>query len=397
MGLFYFGVKMNLNIIPHTKRQFTFGPFLFENGEILNKITITYETWGKLNENRDNVVLIAHALTGTSHAASAYDSPEKGWWESLIGPGKSIDTEKYFVICPNVIGGCSGSSGPNTINEDTGLPYGVEFPIVTIKDMVRSQKKLIDQLQISQLLTITGASMGGMQAMEWAAQYPEMVKSIIPISAPGRAYPQSIAYRKSQRKAIMNDPDWNGGNYYGLSKPNKGIELARLIGFITYRSEQEFAERFGRDHRDSSLFDLNARFEIESYLEHHGKKLAQWFDANTYLYLSKSMDLHDLGRGYNSYEEGIRQIQAHTLCIGVDSDILFPNYQQKEFVNILSQTNPNATYKEIKSLYGHDAFLIEEVQINSIITEFLTNIESKNEEKELEISNKSYSCGNSTG
>jgi homoserine O-acetyltransferase/O-succinyltransferase len=394
MGLFYFGVIMDNISVPHTKRQFTFGPFRFESGEVLNKINITYETWGKLNESRDNVVLIEHALTGTSHAASADDSPEKGWWESLIGPGKSIDTNKYFAICPNVIGGCSGSSGPSSINKKTGLPFALTFPVVTIKDMVRSQKKLFDHLQINQLLTITGASMGGMQAMEWAALYPEMVKSIIPISAPGQAYPQSIAYRKAQRKAIMNDPDWNGGNYYGISKPEKGIELARLIGFITYRSEKEFAERFGREHRDSSIYDLTARFEIESYLEYHGKKLAQWFDANTYLYLSKSMDLHDLGRGYNSYEEGIHQIQAHTLCIGVESDILFPNYQQKEFINILSQTNPNATYKEIKSLYGHDAFLIEEEQINSIITEFLYKIESKNKETELEISNKSYSFGN---
>ena len=388
---------MNNIRITHTKRNYTFGPIKFESGEELEKVTITYETWGKLNQNRDNVVLIAHALTGTSHAASADDCQEKGWWESLIGPGKSIDTNKYFAICPNVIGGCSGSSGPSSTNQATGQPYGVDFPTLTIKDMVRSEKKLIDHLQISKLLTITGASMGGMQAMEWAALYPEMVKSIIPISAPGRAYPQSIAYRKAQRKAIMNDPDWNGGNYYGKSIPEKGIELARLIGFITYRSEKEFAERFGRDHRDSSLFNLTARFEVESYLEHHGKKLAQWFDANTYLYLSKSMDLHDLGREYNSYEEGIQQIHAHTLCIGVESDILFPNYQQKEFINILSQTNPNATYKEIKSLYGHDAFLIEEEQINVIITDFLTKIESEIKETELETSDKSYSCGNFAG
>ena len=170
-----------------------------------------------------------------------------------------------------------------------------------------------------------------------------------------------------------------------------------MIGFITYRSEPEFAERFGRDHRDSNIYDLTARFEVESYLEHHGKKLAQWFDANTYLYLSKSMDLHDLGRGYNSYEEGIQQIQAHTLCIGVESDILFPNYQQKEFINILSKTNPNAVYKEIKSLYGHDAFLIEEEQINAVITEFLVKIESKNQESELDVSNKNYSCGSFAG
>jgi homoserine O-acetyltransferase len=213
--------------------------------------------------------------------------------------------------------------------------------------------------------------MGAMQAMEWAALYPDMVESIIPISAPGRAYPQSIALRKSQRKAIMNDPDWQGGDYYGHSVPARGLELARFIGFITYRSEPEFAQRFGRDHRDDSIYDISARFEIESYLEHHGKKLATWFDANTYLYLSKAMDLHDMGRDRGSYEEGIQHIQSKVLVIGVDSDILFPCYQQKEFVDILGRTNPNVKYREMQSLYGHDAFLVEEAQVSRIIRDYV--------------------------
>jgi len=391
MRLFYYGGKMFPVNVPHSKRQFHFGPFEFESGKVLDKLTLTYETWGKINQSRDNVVLVEHALTGTSHAANASDDPAEGWWESLVGPGKSVDTTKYFVICSNVLGGCSGSSGPSTINQQTGKPYGLNFPLVTIKDMVRAQQELIRHLQIKKLHTITGASMGGMQAMEWAALFPDMVRSIIPISAPGRAYPQSIAYRKAQRKAIMNDPDWQGGNYYGLSRPEKGIELARLIGFITYRSEREFYARFARKHRDPSIYELTGRFEIESYLEYHGKKLAQWFDANTYLYLSKAMDLHDLGRGNKSYEAGIQKIQAHTLILGVDSDILFPNYQQKEFINILQKTNHNAEYQEIKSLYGHDAFLIEAEQTNFYIKEFLKEIDSEIEGKPDEISNQSYS------
>jgi homoserine O-acetyltransferase len=218
--------------------------------------------------------------------------------------------------------------------------------------------------------------MGGMQALEWAANYPAQVESIIPISTPGRAYPQSIAYRKSQRKAIMMDPLWNNGNYYNGLPPKQGIEVARLIGFISYRTEKEFAHRFGRDHRDDSIYDINSRFEVESYLEHHGKKLAQWFDANTYLYLSKTMDLHDMGYGFSSYEEGLQRIRSKVLMLGVDSDILFPCYQQKEVVNILKKKNPNVEYREIHSLYGHDAFLVEEKKVENIISDYLTKIET---------------------
>ena len=362
---------MTVSHIPHRKEQFHFGPFRFENGQTLSRLTITYETWGRLNAQRSNAVLIAHALTGTSHAASSQDAPEPGWWEFLIGPGKAVDTRQYFVVCSNVLGGCSGSSGPSSIDESIGQPYGLSFPTVTISDMVRSQKELIDHLGISKLQLITGGSMGGMQAMEWAAIYPEMVEAIAPIATPGKAYPQSIAYRKAQRKAIMLDPEWRGGNYYGISCPKEGIELARLVGFISYRSEKEFAVRFGRDHHDPDLFDLKGRFEIESYLEHHGKKLAGWYDANTYLYLSKSMDLHDMGRGFESYEQGIQRIESKVLMVGINSDILFPVHQQKEVVKILRQTNPNVVYEEVDSIYGHDAFLIEEEQISKLIRDCL--------------------------
>ncbi len=372
---------MKTTTIPHSKRHLTFGPFCFESGQTLDEITLTYETWGTLNADRSNAVMIAHALTGTSHAASSEEIPYYGWWEYLIGPGKVIDTRRYFVICSNVLSGCSGSSGPASINPNTGKPYAMSFPVVTIRDMVHAQKHLLDHLKIDRLLTILGASMGGMQALEWAAIYPECVESIIPISTPGRAYPQSIAYRKSQRKAIMMDPLWNNGNYYGGARPKQGIELARLIGFISYRTEKEFAHRFGREHRDASIYDIDGRFEVESYLEHHGKKLAQWFDANTYLYLSKAMDLHDMGFGFSSYKDGLQRIHSKVLMLGVNSDILFPCYQQKEIVNILKEINPNVAYREINSLYGHDAFLVEEKQVADIIADYLNKIESDSKNK----------------
>ena len=259
------------------------------------------------------------------------------------------------------------------------IQFALDFPLVTIRDMVHAQKQLIDFLGVKKIVTISGASMGGMQAMEWAANYPQYVQSIIPIAAPGRAYPQSIAYRKAQRKAIMLDADWRGGNYYKRSIPKNGIELARMMGFITYRSEPEFTHRFGRNTKADKPLDLEARFEVEEYLEYHGKKLANWFDANTYLYLSKAMDLHDLGHGQSSYEKGIQRIKAKTLVIGFDSDLLFPNYQQKEFVEILARTNNAVSYKEISTLYGHDAFLIERDQIKETIHAFLKNFDRNSE------------------
>ncbi len=367
---------MDFNLIPHELNDVQFGPFEFENGTTLNSITIRYETWGRLNAAKDNAILIAHALTGTSHCTSNGDGSAIGWWESLIGPGKAVDTTKYFVICPNVIGGCSGSSGPSSINDKAGKPFGLAFPTVTIRDMVRSEKLLMDYLGVKKMLTVVGGSMGGMQALEWAAMFPETVESIVPIASPGRAYPQSIAFRKAQRKAIMMDPNWHNGDYYGISVPQKGLELARMIGHITYRSEKEFAHRFGRDHRDEDFYDLKARFEVESYLEYQGQKLAKWFDANTYLYLSKAMDYHDLGCGFSSYEEGVRRIQSKLLMIGINSDMLFPVHQQKEVVRILRYANPDIYYEEVESLYGHDAFLVEKEQVSTLVGEFLREVSS---------------------
>lgn len=347
--------------------------FTMESGEKLNEMLLCYETWGEMNTTADNTILIAHALTGSSHAASSPTLPTAGWWQEMIGPGNAFDTEKYFVICSNVIGGCSGSTGPSSLNPQTGFPYGLQFPTVTIRDMVRAQRLLCDHLGVKNLFSVSGGSMGGMQALEWAALYPDFVHSIIPIATPGRAYPQSIAYRRAQRKAIMMDPNWNEGRYYTTTIPSQGIELARMVGFITYRSEKEFARRFSRDIQEDELLTIDGRFEIEKYLEHHGKKLAEWFDANTYLYLSKAMDLHDLGYGFSSYEEGIQRIKSSVCMIGFDSDLLFPIYQQKEVAGILSKTNPNVHFHEIETIFGHDAFLLEHQQLTKIIRDFLTN------------------------
>ncbi|MFQ5675776.1 MAG: homoserine O-acetyltransferase [bacterium] len=361
---------MNSNTL--TKHTFALNDFCFENGRTLKKLEISYESWGRLNSTGDNAILICHALTGTAHAASG-DRVKRGWWEFLIGPGQPFDTRKYFILCSNVLGGCSGSTGPASISPKTGRPYAMDFPVVTVRDMVRAQKRLIDAIGIRRIRAVAGGSLGGMQALEWAALFPHLVESIIPIATPGRAYPQSIAFRKAQRKAIMADPSWRGGNYYGKGFPENGIEIARMIGFISYRTEREFAERFCRNFADGEYLNIHGRFEIEQYLEHHGKKLSKWFDANTYLYLSKAMDLHDLGYGCDSYESGVRRIRAAALIIGFDTDILFPSYQQKELADILRGANPKVHFREIKTLYGHDAFLLEKEQLRKTITDFLNH------------------------
>ncbi len=347
--------------------------FKTENKVVLPNFELAYETWGSLNTKGDNCVIIGHALTGTSHAASSEEHPEDGWWEFLIGPGKVVDTNKYYVICVNVPGGCSGSTGPWSINPETSKPYGPDFPVLTIRDFIHSQKLVLDHLKVKKIHCAVGASMGGMQALEWSAQYPDYVKSLIVIGAPGKSYPQSIAFRKAQRKAIMNDPEWCDGHYYGRSFPDSGMELARFIGFISYRTELEFAGRFGRNHNGDDMYEFDSEFEIEKYLQHQGKKLSKWFDANSYLYLSKAMDLHDLGYDSSSYEEGIQRIKANTLIVGQSSDILFPVYRQKEIVDALKKVNNKVIYKEIETIYGHDAFLLEQDQINSLVENHLNH------------------------
>ncbi|HHY59583.1 MAG TPA: homoserine O-acetyltransferase [Clostridia bacterium] len=354
-------------------------PWVLESGKTLPEITIAYETYGTLNAAGDNAILVCHALTGDAHAAGRHTPQDRlpGWWDPLIGPGKALDTDKYFVVCSNVLGGCSGTTGPSSINPATGKPYGMDFPVITIRDMVRVQKTLLDYLGVKKLVTVVGGSMGGMQVLEWAVHYSDMLRSAIPIATAGRLAAQTIAYNQTQREAIFLDPHWNGGNYYDGEPPRRGLALARMIGTITYKSlpawENKFARAFS-GFRPGDYYEFQQRFEVENYLLYQGEKLVKRFDANTYLYLTKAMDLHDIGYPFNSYEEAFRRIKVPVLSIGVSSDFLYPTYQQKEIVSMIIKTGGQAYYEEIHSPYGHDGFLIEFEQQNRIISRFLKEV-----------------------
>ncbi|MGI6096755.1 MAG: homoserine O-acetyltransferase MetX [Dethiobacteria bacterium] len=362
--------------------QFAAPPYLFtlESGKKIGPININYETYGQLSPEGDNVILIAHALTGSARVGPAKETAgrsEPGWWEPLIGPGKAFDTEKYFIVCANVLGGCYGSTGPASIDPLTGNPYGLRFPVVTIRDMVRVQRELLRYLGVRRLLAVVGGSMGGMQALEWAVTYPKMMKGVISIAATGRFSPQGIAYNKAARKAIMNDPEWLNGRYYGRKFPVYGLSLARMIGMITYKSSEIMEKRFGRklQERDCDLYAFRQRFAVESYLDYQGEKLVKRFDPNTYLYLTKAMDLHDLGRGYPSYRAALRRIATPVFLLGISSDILFYPEEVRGMAVDLRRSAVEATYDELKSPHGHDAFLIEFEKLTDYIREKLTYLE----------------------
>jgi len=362
-------------------RYFTFAqhkPFVLESGATLGPITIAYETYGRLSPERDNAILITHALTGDAHCAShGSHDPEPGWWEDLVGPGRVFDTNKYFVICSNVLGGCQGSTGPASIDPRSGRPYGARFPVVTIGDMVRCQARLLDHLGIRQLLAVAGGSMGGMQALEWAVQLPERVRSAIPIAAPARSYPQAIAYNEVGRQAIMSDPGWRDGDYYGTPGPERGLSVARMLGMITYQSDPSMTRKFGRDvveARTNDPYSLLTTFQVESYLHYQGKKLVDRFDANTYLYLTRALDLFDVARPYGSLEAALSRVQSPMLVVGVSSDILYPVYQQKEIVDTLTRLGKPVEYAEIDSPHGHDGFLIDFPKMEPFLREFLERV-----------------------
>ena len=342
-------------------------PLLLDSGEQLTEVIVAYETYGRLSEARDNVILVTHALTGDSHPAAHDEQDEVGWWEPLVGPGCPIDTNEFFIICSNVLGGCQGTTGPASPNPATGKPYGAAFPEITIRDMVKTQKRLLEVLGIERLVLVIGGSMGGMQALEWAVTYPGVMDGVAVIAAPGYADAQSIAYNKAGREAIMLDPDWHGGDYYGSAGPVRGLAIARGIGMITYQSEQSMSNKFSRNVREG-------RFEIENYLDYQGKALVSRFDANTYLALLKALDLHDVGTGRPSYEAALARIQARVLVVGVSSDILYPAYQQRDLVDSLRLMGARAEYREIDSPFGHDGFLIDFHLLRPIIDEFIRSI-----------------------
>jgi homoserine O-acetyltransferase len=363
-------------------KYFTFAEspneLILKNGVKLGPITVAYETYGELNKEKSNAILAFHALTGDAHAAGFHQNDKKpGWWDDMIGPGKAFDTNKYFIICSNVIGGCKGSTGPSSINPKTNAPYGLSFPFVTIDDMVVVQKKLIDHFGIKKLLCAAGGSMGGLQALKWAVMYPEAVQSTIAIATNTRHTAQQIALHEVARQAIMSDPDWQNGDYYGKSIPARGLAVSRMIGHITYMSEKSMEEKFGRKliGKEKLGYDFSHDFEVESYLKYRSGSFVQRFDANSYLYLSKSLDYFDLAQDSENLMSAFAPAKCKFLVVSFTSDWLYPAYQSREMVRALKANDLDVSYIEINSSYGHDAFLVEVQGQSHLISHFLTRME----------------------
>jgi homoserine O-acetyltransferase len=364
-------------------------PLALEGGGALRDVTIAYETWGQLADDAGNAILVCHALTGDSHLAGrigpGHATP--GWWDELVGPGRTLDTNRHFIVCANVLGGCQGSTGPSSTDPATGRPYGPRFPVVTIRDMVRTQAALADHLRVDRWLAVVGGSMGGMQVVEWAVMFPHRVKAIAALATNTAATAEQIAFSSVQRHTIALDPGWRGGEYYdatdggdaeggGMGEgPQQGLSLARQLAQVTYRSESVFAERFGRGVLDELDFTQWQRFDVEGYLHYHGQKLGRRFDANTYLAVTKAMDLHDLGRGRGGVHRALGRVQAQVLAMGVDSDRLYPTYQQRDIVEGVRSHGGQARYVEINSPDGHDGFLLATDQVAAALTPFLDEVE----------------------
>jgi len=354
-----------------------FDSLTLDSGAVISPVEVAYETYGELNRQRSNAVLIEHAFTGDAHAAGIHpESGKPGWWDNMIGPGKAFDTDKYFVICSNVLGGCRGTTGPSSINPETGKPYAMSFPMITISDMVRLQKKLIDHLGITKLLAVAGGSMGGMLVLEWAVRYPDCVACAFPIATTARHTAQQIAFNEVGRQAIMADLDWNDGNYYGIKPPARGLSVARMVGHITYMSDESMKEKFGRRfrNREGPAFKFEDEFEVESYLRYRGNQFVDRFDANSYLYITKAMDIFDLAQGFPSLGAAIERVKARVLVISFTSDWLYPTYQSLEIVSALRSRNRDVAYCELSSNYGHDAFLVEVGEQTELVRGFLGRV-----------------------
>ena len=345
-------------------------------GATLSPVDVAYETYGELDENKANAILVIHAFSGDAHAAGiSRETGKPGWWDSMIGPGKGFDTDKYFVICSNVLGGCRGTTGPTSTNPATGKPYAMDFPVITMPDMVRLQKMFLDYLGIERLLSVTGGSMGAMQSLYWAVQYPGAVASAIPIAGTWRHSPQQIAFNEVGRQAIMADPDWNGGDYYDGKPPARGLAVARMVGHITYMSDESMREKFGRRLRgkERPSFDFDIDFEVENYLHYRGSQFVGRFDANSYLYITKAMDYFDITDGSGSLAAALEKAAARFLVISFTSDWLYPSYQSQEIVNALRSRNRDVAYCELSSNYGHDAFLVDVAEQTDIVRGFLAS------------------------
>ncbi len=394
-------------------QTFTFAenePFALDSGAALSPVTLAYETYGTLNADKSNAILICHALSGSAHAAGYHaGSDQPGWWDDCIGPGKAFDTNRYFVICSNVLGGCYGSSGPTSIDPATGKPYGLHFPVVTVQDMVRAQVQLIDHLGIDKLYAAAGGSMGGMQVLAWAANYPERIRAAIPLATTARHSPMLIAFSEVGRQAIYADPYWNNGDYYDQPhKPDAGLAVARMVGHITYLSDDSMQEKFGRRLRGRERYgyEFQTEFEVESYLKYNGNKFTRRFDANSYLYVTKAMDYFDLGAGSGGQSSAKRYsvngnpladghlpiadnrspltrsladafrgaVDVKFLVVSFTSDWLYPTYHSKEIVRALTAVNADVTYLDILSRWGHDAFLLEVDTMTGLISSFLDRL-----------------------
>ncbi|HEY0442457.1 MAG TPA: homoserine O-acetyltransferase [Xanthobacteraceae bacterium] len=351
-------------------------PLRLDCGVDLAPFQIAYQTYGTLNDARSNAVLVCHALTGDQHVANVHPVTGKsGWWESLVGPGKPIDTERYFIISTNVIGGCIGTTGPASVNPQTGKPWGLNFPVVTVRDMVRAQAMLLDRLGIETLFAVAGGSMGGMQVLQWAASYPERVFAALPIATGARHSAQNIAFHEVGRQAVMADPEWRGGRYLVEgTNPRRGLAVARMGAHITYLSDAALHRKFGRKFQDRSnpTFSFDADFEVESYLRHQGITFVERFDANSYLYLTRAMDYFDLAADYGgALANAFRGTQTRFCVVSFTSDWLFPTPESRAVVHALNAAGARVSFGEIVTDKGHDAFLLEEPELFAIVRGFL--------------------------
>ena len=373
-------------------------PLPLESGAILRHVRIAYETYGRLSASRDNVVLVCHALSGDAHAAGWSDDPNApdlvdgfggeerdsrgglGWWDGMIGPGKAFDTDRYFVVCTNLIGSCRGSTGPSSIDPLSGKRYAASFPVVTVGDMVRAERALLTQLRIDRVLAVSGGSLGGMQALQWAVAYPDAVRGIIPIASTARLSAQGVAWNAIARNAILADPDWQGGSYYDTGRaPERGMGVARMVGHVTYLSEQGMREKFDRRLQDGDAYSYElagADFAVESYLRHQASTFVRRFDANSYLYISRALTYFDLARSYGagSLQRALERVQAATLLVSFSSDWLYPPRDSYAIQSALDANGKRVEHHELDATYGHDSFLLEEGRMTPLIRRFLAEL-----------------------
>jgi homoserine O-acetyltransferase len=350
--------------------------FTFESGQTLPGFTLRYETYGHLNPGCDNVVLVSHALSGDHHCAGIHSlsDAKPGWWNNLIGPGKAVDTSRFFVICSNCLGGCQGSSGPSSIDPATGKPFGIKFPFVTVRDMVRAQKRLLDSLGIKSLYAVLGGSMGGMQVLQWGIEFPSFVKRLLPMATTARESAQGIGFNEVGRQAIMQDPEWHHGEYPKHEGPKVGLAIARMMAHITYVSDASMDRKFGRKRThaaDGAAYNFDVQFEVESYLRYQGESFINRFDANSYLYITRAIDHFDLAAAHGSLEKAFAGVEAETLVVGFTSDWLFPPEQNRQIALALLRAGKRASYAELSTDLGHDSFLLESEELYALVRGFL--------------------------